>query len=236
MTYKSRQSGEPENARTRLLPDGRKGDCVRSWIRTMETRVIPEDYSPAESPSVEQQRDALRKGLGRAMQWARKGQLADEPLLTACLENQVFDTQCEDPRGDWLWKLIETTETAQRFRGPILDALDHLPDERSAPQLCAIARHYAKRRDVAFRSRLYEIVEQRPFVTFPYLAEKEILELDGEQALVFAARIRGAELAHREWDWDDRFFIRRVSSRFGEDIVHRGLRSSDEHIVRFWNA
>jgi hypothetical protein len=32
--------------------------------------VQPADFSPPESPSLDQQRDALQKGLGRAMRWA----------------------------------------------------------------------------------------------------------------------------------------------------------------------
>jgi len=64
------------------------------------------DFSPSTVPSLDQQRDALQKGLGRAVQWATAGMLAAEPLLDACLHDQRFDRQCEDNRGQWLWKLI----------------------------------------------------------------------------------------------------------------------------------
>ena len=57
------------------------------------------DYSLPSSPSLDQQRDALQKGLGRAMLWAMQGRLNDEPLLAACLRDQRFDMQVETYGG-----------------------------------------------------------------------------------------------------------------------------------------
>ena len=102
------------------------------------------DYSPSAEPSIDQQRDALQKGLGRAMQWATNGRLDDAPLLQACQVTQVFDTQCEGSRGAWLWRLVLAVQATDRFRGPILEALHQLSDERSATQLCELAKLYAK--------------------------------------------------------------------------------------------
>jgi len=53
--------------------------------------VIIADYSPPDIPSLDQQKDALRKGLGRTTAWAMNGRLAESSLLDACIENQVFD-------------------------------------------------------------------------------------------------------------------------------------------------
>ncbi len=58
------------------------------------------DLSPPTSLSPDQQRDALQKGLGRALQWALCGRLHDGPLLKACLRYWCFDTQLEGARGD----------------------------------------------------------------------------------------------------------------------------------------
>ena len=102
------------------------------------------DYAPPSSPSLDQQCDALRKGLGRAMQWAMSGRLDDAPLLMACRENQVFDTQCEDSRGEWLWRLMQAIGATVRFREPILHALHEFSDERNSIQLCELAKMYGK--------------------------------------------------------------------------------------------
>jgi hypothetical protein len=157
------------------------------------------DYAPSSSPSLEDQRNALRKGLGRALQWAFSGRLGDEPLLEACLQDQRFDTQIESARGDWLWRMVREVGATERFRAPVLHALHVLSDDRSASQLCELARRYAEAGDNAFRTRLYEIVEQKPFPDSLWLGEEELVALDGERGFLFAASVRGRILAGREW-------------------------------------
>ncbi len=192
------------------------------------------DYSPPSSPSLDQQRDALQKGLGRAWQWALNGRLGDEPLLEACLQDKRFDAQCEESRAGWLWQIVGAADAMQRFRVPILHALHELSDERSANQLCELARFYAETGDGTFRDRLYEIVEQRPFPESPSLGEEEIMALDGERAFLFAARVRGQQLACREWDWDDRSLIDQATDCLGEDRVSSLLSApSDTAVSRF---
>src|SRR5262249_36887195 len=114
------------------------------------------DYAPPALPSLAQQRDALRKGLGRALRWAASGRLDDGPLLEACLHDQRFDGQVDDSRGGWLWQMIRAVGAPERFRVPILHALYDLSDDRSAGQFCELARRYAEMGDDTFRTRLYE--------------------------------------------------------------------------------
>jgi hypothetical protein len=190
------------------------------------------DYAPPASPSREQQRDALRKGLGRAVQWALTGRLNDEPLLEACLQDQRFDTQVEGMRGDRLWTMVQAVGAADRFRVPILHALYELSDERSADQLCELARSYGAMGDEAFRLRLYEIVEQKPFPNYcACLGEEEIITLDGEQAFLFAVQVRGRSLADREWEWDDGSLMDFAVKRFGKGRVRDILEESSEAAI-----
>ena len=91
--------------------------------------------------------------------------------------------------------MIRAVDAADRFRVPILHALYDLSDERSASQLCELARRYAEAGDDTFRTRLYEIVEQKPIADSRWLGEEEIVRLDGEKAFLFAARVRGETLA-----------------------------------------
>jgi len=189
------------------------------------------DYAPTHSPSPDQQRDALRKGLGRAVQWAVAGQLDDQSLLEACLRDFRFDVQVEDSRGDWLWRMIQAVNAADRFRVPILHALYDLSDERSANQLCELARRYAEAGDQTFRSRLYEIVGQKPFDDSRWLGETEVVELDGEEGFLFAARVRGEQLAKREWDWDDNALVADASERLGPERVSRLLENTKDRAI-----
>jgi len=188
--------------------------------------VQPFDFSPPSSPSLDEQRDALQKGLGRAWQWATAGRLADEPLLEACLEDMRYDTQCEGSRGNWLWDLMQVIEAKDRFRAPLFKALQELADERSADQLCQLAGHYTKDGDEPFRTRLYEIVEEKPISHSDWIGEDEIIQLDGEQAFLFAARVRGERLANIEWEWDDGYLAVGAAKQFGEDRVTSILKSS----------
>lgn len=197
------------------------------------------DFRPSSSPTLSEQRDALQKGLGRSMQWAKAGLLNAGPLLEMCLIDRRYDRQCENPRGDWLWKLIAETGTQDQFRVPILHALYDETDDWNISQLCHFAQHYAESGDETFRNLLYEFVEQKPFPENITLAEEEILQLDGEQGFLFAARVRGQRLATNEWDWDDRYFVSKAINQLGEDLIVRLLKtSSDTDIKRFyqfWN-
>lgn len=198
--------------------------------------MILGDYSPPTSPALADQRDALRKGLGRAIQWALTRRLDEGPLLEACLQDLRFDTQLEDSRGDWLWPMIRAVGAANRFRVPILHALYELSDERSANQLCELARHYADGGDDTFRARLYEIVEQKPIADSPWLGEEEIVQLDGENGFLFAARIRGGQLASREWEWDDEMLVQDAVERFGEQRVNDLLDGTSDGALASFRA
>src|SRR5262249_26052891 len=68
----------------------------------------------------------------------------------------------------------------------------------------------------------------------PWLGEEELVELDGEQAFLFAVRVRGMHLANREWECDDGSFIHFAIDRFGEEHVSNLLAAtSEEAINRF---
>jgi hypothetical protein len=192
------------------------------------------DFSRPASPSLDQQRDALQKGLGRAMQWAMTRRLDDEPLLAACLWDQRYDTQLEETRVIWLWEMVRAVDAVDRFRVPILHALYELSDDRSANQLCELARRYAEAGDEAFRNRLYEIVEQKPVADGNCVGEEEIICLDGEKAFLFAARIRGKQLANREWEWDDGMLVNCAIERCGEKRVADVLEQSTDPAIQLF--
>lgn len=87
---------------------------------------------------------------------------------------------------------------------------------------------------VRFRTRLYEVVERKPFVDSPWLGEEEIIELDGVSALVFAINVRGRGMANREWAWDDERLIEQSIERLGEGPVSQLLdNATDEAVCEF---
>ncbi len=193
------------------------------------------DFSPPSTPTREQQRDALQKGLGRALQWALAGKLDAGPLLAECLRrDQYYPAPIDDPRGDWLWRMIQALDAANCFRERILRALNELLDDLSLDQLCELARLYAESGDNAFRTRLYEIVETKPVADEPRLGDDEILRLDGEKAFIVLARKRGIELENRPWEWNDTCFVDSVVDRCGEESVSRIFeQATDDATLRF---
>ena len=54
--------------------------------------IVEMAFEPAEHPTASDCRDAIQKGLGRALLWARKGAFTDkDTLLAACLNDQRYD-------------------------------------------------------------------------------------------------------------------------------------------------
>ncbi|PQO45209.1 hypothetical protein [Blastopirellula marina] len=195
------------------------------------------DFAPPPYPSEQQQIDALHKGLGRAGLWAQAGRLSTDTLLSACLEDWRFDGQFEEVRGNWLWELMGWLGGRDSFRTFILEELINSTEASPVFQLCQLVGQYALEGDQPSRSTLRHLVERRQFPDWPYVAEEEILRIDGVEGFTFLARIRGESLQTHEWDWHDDSFVRVASEQLGEEIVHSILgETHDRDIARFAQA
>jgi hypothetical protein len=200
------------------------------------------DVKPVERPDPSQMRDALRKGLGRALQWAKAGLWSDrDVLLEACLIDQRFDRQIDDARGPWLWQIVEAAKAIDDVREAIFAALHAIEDDFAAVQLCQFCVFYARHGDERFRQRLREIVETKPMPDCPWMGEEELIELEPSAGLVLIAQTRGRELAGRGWEWDDGDVIDHAVERLGEPAVCALLEqhSTSADVRRFrdgWHA
>ncbi|QDV19655.1 hypothetical protein Pan153_43210 [Gimesia panareensis] len=197
------------------------------------------DVSPPPVPTPAEQRDALTKGLGRARRWAERGVLTKAPLVEACLQDLRYDHMCEAPRGDWLWEIINAAGFRNEIRVPLLHALYDLSDPENARQLCKLAQHYAASGDAAFRDLLYQIVTQKPLAAadYDFLGESELLALEGERGFLCAAKSRGAQLKHIDWDWPEESLLREAGKLIGETRIRELLSStSDPDLNRFFES
>lgn len=192
------------------------------------------DCSPPTNPTIDDQKDALKKGLGRAFQWARAGKLDEEVLLEACLNNLVFDFQIDESRGVWLWDLINASGAVEAFRRPLLDALDSLSDFRDASQLCEIAVEYAFSGDTDFRNVLRRIAIRQPLGDETLEdADESVMEFDGIAGFLKLAAVYGKRSKHRGWEWQASWLMDRAGERFGKDVVKAAIsRSWHSDIVR----
>ena len=69
-------------------------------------------------PSAVAFKDALKKGLGRAMLLLKAepgSHLLQAELARACKINLVYDSQCEEPRAAYLYRLIRETGQVQFY-------------------------------------------------------------------------------------------------------------------------
>lgn len=186
------------------------------------------DFSPTTDPTPDQQRDALQKGLGRAMSWAETGLLDGDLLLTACLHDQRYDRQCENNRGEWLWKLLSLTGKVTNFHDSVLNALRTVSEEHDAYQLCELAFHFAQGGDDVFRKELFEFVGRRQIPDSPNIGEGQLISLGGDDAFRFILQLRGRHLVNHDWEWDDAAVVDHAIEELGEKRVHEILEDSSE--------
>jgi hypothetical protein len=184
-----------------------------------EMLTTKQDLAPGDIPEMEQWQDALQKGLGRALLWAKNGLWREKAiLLNACLTDLRFDRQVEEGRGPWMWQIMEATGVIEDFREPILESLGRIND-LAAQQLCQFCVYYAQRGDHRFRHSLQRIVSEKPVSDCPWLGEEELVEMDGAAGLLFAAKVRAKSLQHREWEWDDKAMMDMAIEKIGEPRV-----------------
>lgn len=179
-----------------------------------------DDYSPDQMPSTLAQQDALQKGLGRAAMWASSGRLSTELLLEACLHDKRHDKQCEDSRGDWLWRLMDLRGVVEVFREPVFDALAECAFEYDAFQLCEIVSQYAEQGDQRALDLLWEVVERRPIPDTAWVGVGQLLRLSGIDAFKRIVQIRGATLETSDWDWYDDALVDSAVELLGENSIH----------------
>lgn len=179
------------------------------------------DFEPTNQPTSTLLRDAIQKGLGRAQIWAKANEWTEGLgiLRDACLTDMRYDRQTEEPRGPWLWQILETVGAVDTFREGILESLGTLNDGLAAQQLCQFCVCYARLGDERFQTRLREIVATKPVTDCPWLGEEELIALEGETGFLFAAKTRGQTLSRREWEWDDASLVDRAIEKLSEPAV-----------------
>ncbi len=171
------------------------------------------ELKPPALPDTSDFKDALQKGLGRALAWSKQGMWTDKRiLLDACMHDLRHDRQLEDARGPWLWSIMEAVGAIEEFRDAILQGLQDINDGLAAVQLCQFSVLYARRGDERFRSRLREIVIQKPIEDCSWLGAEELIDLDAEEGFQLILRARSESLLNSQW-----VTVHRQANRHGQD-------------------
>jgi hypothetical protein len=185
----------------------------------------------------EQFREALAKGLGRAIQHIQQFGPAglEAAILEASLTCNVFDPQCEGTRGEWLYEIMAISDDTERYRAPILDALRSVTPatatEYTAQQLTGMAWNYAEAGCDEARQALYERFANR-FPEWRAIGAHEMVHLDGLEGLVRVALEVGGEDV--SMDWLVEFAVFFAEEQFGADAVAAFLaeRSANDDAIR----
>ena len=126
------------------------------------------DYSPPSAPSLDQQQVALRKGLGRAWQWALGGCLLDRRFTAWKLWDQPSMARSKIYRD--LALAIDLRRLAPGNGSGCRSSMrcTTLPTTGAANSSFANSPDAtAEAGDETFRTHLYEIVEKKPVADTP---------------------------------------------------------------------
>jgi hypothetical protein len=146
-------------------------------------------------------RDALRKGLGRAVLHVRSfglRQMGTE-ITSAMNRRLAYDAQCEQGRGRFLWTVIQAAKAESDFRQIVVRKLATglKRDHYVTAQLCELAGRYAASGDTGIKEALYALFE-RSLATDSLLADEEIIDADGLEGFERMASMIGREALSRK--------------------------------------
>lgn len=134
---------------------------------------------------------ALRTGHGRA--WTQVFEHGADGLADTLLEFAVmcpvFDTQCEDERGDWIAQLIIHSGLQHHAIDRIADSINHPPIDSlfwSRAHRAQVLLEFAKQSVPRARELVYRSLA-RDTETDDVIGAEEIVELDGKEGLEIVA-------------------------------------------------
>ena len=175
-------------------------------------------------------RDALRKGLGRAVQHVHNSpsEMVRDDLAHACTHFLGLNLQEEmDSRAGWLFSMIEATGEPDFYRQKVIEAIEQMSDSpddtETFSELFSLLAEFAVRGDAELLA-----IMQRHFETanVPYeqnFGFYDLFRIEGLDALFRLLcreweRIRDDETL---WAWDDA--IKYAEDKLGKESVHAAL-------------
>ncbi len=168
----------------------------------------------------------LRKGLGRAVIFLQQNEGAPyrDAVLRALLHNITYDAQCEEGRGEYLWKLIQHSGDRKFFQDAVLCHLTHpvpdLGEEYEWPQIFYVAQRFAGECGPEMRQAMYSAFDRLGFGTAGVSAATSLINLDGLEGFAFAVNRFDMSSSEDEW-WTVGSLITDLEDRFGKDEAER---------------
>ncbi|WKL55816.1 hypothetical protein Q1W73_08855 [Asticcacaulis sp. ZE23SCel15] len=166
--------------------------------------------------------DALKKGMGKALRHveACSDDGVEDIILKGCLENPVFDRQCNGGRGKWMMAVLSHARNPQVYYDEIIGALAAAEDDDAA-HLADLCLELALGGNIAAKNALYA-----KFVSdienYQYLSH-HIVDLNGVEGLIFSASHIGHYLAENPEYREDNWFLSHYADKLGKDNVTKAF-------------
>ena len=158
---------------------------------------------------IEQFRQAIKLGRGRAILYLKEHPW--EPHVQAiehvCLHNTAYDPQCEDPRAEYVYEIVQLTKQPQRFADIVTAELLKATDFWDTYHLFDLARLFATNGHGNARNAMYEKF-RRDDAEEHFLGESQLIKLDGVKGLLVVLDRVGKWLETNPDYWvDDRLIL-----------------------------
>jgi hypothetical protein len=182
---------------------------------------------------------SLRRGHGRALLHVRKFGLSDvaDLVLEACLRNQTYDAQCEEPRAPWLFEMFRDAPEYPEFSKAICTELEADIDQTNILLLlCDLAALMAQNGDGdAHRALRARVLRQVEHESDKWIGCSALVLCEGAPALVELARRFGAQLRAGVSDSDIPVLYDLMDDDFSETQRAALLEAeTDDAEVRAW--
>jgi len=189
----------------------------------------------------EEFQDALKKGLGRAVQHVRSSppEAVRDDLVHACTEYLAWSSQQDGCRVTWLFRMIEATGEYDYYRQKIIEAVEQIPDDTygidTICQLFGLMAKFAERGD----NEVLEIMRRRfdsaRILYVPHFGFDELFRLDGIDALIRFLRREWKRVCDDEELWADDDEITIAEEELGKEVVQAALKvaARDDESIRF---
>jgi hypothetical protein len=183
--------------------------------------------------------------LGRAAiaLQAHPGTRFRNDLLYACTNNLVYDQQCDETRGRYLFELIKLTGDAEFYRDGIISVLYGPMEDKDhgdSAQIFELARMFAQQGDAEARQAMYTAFEREGLEKSGLHSARELISLDGWDAFLMAAdQLANVEEAEQEWQFS--CLTTRLEEQDGKDVTEKALNqfavdSPHSYVARQWLA
>jgi len=179
----------------------------------------------------EEFRDALRKGLGRAVQHVRNSspEVVRDDLTHACTHFLGLNLQEElGSRATWLFSMIEATGEPNFYRKKVIEALEQMPDNpddtETFNELYSLLTEFAARSDTESLAVMRRRFETANVLYEPHFGFYNLLRIEEIDALIRLLcrewkRIRDDETLGAFGDWE----IEYAEKELGKEAVQNAL-------------